>query len=382
MKIVIKLLIFFVALGVIFIVSSQPALAKSSDATWVTGVADFEIWDSSTLSWDADSLVCSAQLTDDNAQTIGCTGGVLATSHTYRIQVVVKEGPGETNALEGKNTTSYVGHMATKGGWAGTNPTPGSCGYNDFAEPDDDIGPPACSAAFVGNDLQLNNPSGGGGNKVIIADDGGIEGFMYIITTDSDATSASTSYMYIFDFGQAQNEDSSKIGINVTPSSLTCNFSTTTASFGTLTTNAVTTAYGSTTIDITSPTTVFVKLYDTGGGGGASLYYSGGDNIGSADFTYADTATLEAGTEGYGMQATTTGAGSGAVITILNRYDNASTTNDVGALELVGAEVTMASSTAAVTNRRIIMYYKAAINASHEIGSYLDTLTYTCSTSQ
>ncbi|MCP6718037.1 MAG: hypothetical protein KJI70_00615 [Patescibacteria group bacterium] len=164
--------------------------------------------------------------------------------------------------------------------------------------------------------------------------------------------------------------------------SLTCNFSTTTASFGTLTSSAVLTAYGSTTIDITSGGTVFVKVQDDGDTGNPGLYKSSAttDLIGSADSASGNTASLIAGIEGYGLQATSTDYGSGAVMTIAARYDNASTTNDVGGFEIT--DVTMASSTAAVTNRRIILYYKAASSVSNVVGSYADVITYTCSVSE
>ncbi|TKJ18854.1 MAG: hypothetical protein CEE43_17150 [Promethearchaeota archaeon Loki_b32] len=164
--------------------------------------------------------------------------------------------------------------------------------------------------------------------------------------------------------------------------SLTCDFSTTTASFGELTTSVVSTAYGSTTINVISADTVFIKVQDDGDGVDPGLWKSSAttDLIGSANEASGNTATLEAGTEGYGMQATSTNEGSGAEFTIAVRYDYASTTNTVGGFEIT--DVTMASTTGAVTNRRVIMYYKAAINASNVMGSYSDTITYTCSMSE
>lgn len=157
-----------------------------------------------------------------------------------------------------------------------------------------------------------------------------------------------------------------------------CNFSTNTASFGELTTSDVTTAYGSTTIDITSNAVAVIKVKDVGSTTDPGLWYSAEEDIiGSADSAFADTASLEAGTEGYGLQATTTGAGAGEVMTIAPRYDYASTTADVGGFEI--SNVNMASSTDAVTSRRVIIYLQAAISASNLPGAYVDTITYTCS---
>ncbi len=157
-----------------------------------------------------------------------------------------------------------------------------------------------------------------------------------------------------------------------------CNYSTNTASFGELTTGLVTTAFGSTTIDITSNDVAVVKVQDTGSTTDPGLWYaSEKDIIGSADSVGADTATLEAGTEGYGLQATTTDAGSGEVMTIAPRYDYASTTSNVGGFEI--SNINMASSTDAVAGRRIIIYLQAAISPSNLPGAYVDIITYTCS---
>ncbi|TKJ18853.1 MAG: hypothetical protein CEE43_17145 [Promethearchaeota archaeon Loki_b32] len=160
-------------------------------------------------------------------------------------------------------------------------------------------------------------------------------------------------------------------------SDITCDFSTTTASFGELTTAAVSTAFGSTTINVNSSDVAVVKVQDDGDTTDPGLYNSAGatDLIGSADAASGNTATLAAETEGYGMQATSTDFGT--AMTIAVRYDNASTTNDVGGFEIT--DLNMASSTGSVTNARVIMYYKAAVSDSNLAGSYSDIITYTCS---
>ena len=159
-----------------------------------------------------------------------------------------------------------------------------------------------------------------------------------------------------------------------------CSYSTTTASFGTITTSAVATAYSSTTIDVTSNTITYVKVYDAGDTSNPGLYYAGGpDLIGSADSAYGDTATLVAGTEGYGIQGAVTAGGSGGDFTIAATY--LQTSDNVGGLELAGSEQTLASSDAAVTRKEVVVTYKAAVSSSNLSGTYTDTVTYTCTTS-
>jgi hypothetical protein len=85
-------------------------------------------------------------------------------------------------------------------------------------------------------------------------------------------------------------------------------------------------------------------------------------------------ATLSAGTEGYGIQAATTAVGSGAVLNVNSIYEKIG--NDVGGLTI--ANTTIASSSAAFTNREILVTHKAAIGILTNAGSYTDTITYSC----
>jgi hypothetical protein len=73
-----------------------------------------------------------------------------------------------------------------------------------------DNGSTTCTAAYSGNDVRITNTGGG---NVVIASSTGTEGFMYLITTDSDvpATDA-TSYMDASI--DSDTEDSSKITIS------------------------------------------------------------------------------------------------------------------------------------------------------------------------
>jgi hypothetical protein len=92
--------------------------------------------------------------------------------------------------------------------------------------------------------------------------------------------------------------------------------------------------------------------------------------IPSPNASFSASTTLVAGTEGYGIQATTTSAG----LTINARY--LLTGNDVGGLTL--ANTTLASSSADITNAQVIVTHKAAIKDLTIAAKYEDTITYEC----
>ena len=89
------------------------------------------------------------------------------------------------------------------------------------------------------------------------------------------------------------------------------------------------------------------------------------------------TQNLESGgTEGYGITATTTAGGSGGTLAIYSRYDFDNGGSTVGGLTTGGFGV--ASSTAAITNRQLIIKHRAAISVLTNAAQYEDTLTYSC----
>lgn len=175
------------------------------DPSWATGAADFEIWESSSLIWDNGTLVCSATITDNNASTVDCLSGQIKANTQHRIQAVLKDLGG---AVSMNGASDYVDHIAVKGGFAGTSPTLGSCAFYDA---DSDDGSTTCASAWnATNNVRITNTGAG---NVVIADTTGTEGFMYLITTDSDVPiTNSTSYMNTSIDGNS--EDSSKITIN------------------------------------------------------------------------------------------------------------------------------------------------------------------------
>jgi len=165
-----------------------------------------------------------------------------------------------------------------------------------------------------------------------------------------------------------------------TPPAVSCTTPLTETIFPTLDNNDVYTSSpdATTTASTTNATGLTMKIYDVGGPdatGTPSLYKSTAptDNIGSADASYADTATLVAGTEGYGIQATTTGPN----LNIDPRF--LWTGNNVGGLEASSTyAVTLASSSAAVADEVVTIIHKAAASATNVAGDYSDTITITC----
>ena len=162
--------------------------------------------------------------------------------------------------------------------------------------------------------------------------------------------------------------------------SVSCSPSTTTTSFGTLTTAVVTTSTPDVTLTMScnyaSGCTLRVK--DTGDFSANPCLHSttSADEIGSANVAYDDTATLVIGTEGYGIQAVTNATGTGGTLTIAARYDH-SATSTVGGLEIT--DVDISSSTIPIAGRETVIKHKAAISGLTKAATdYADVLTYSC----
>ena len=122
----------FVLLSGLLAFTNSARAGGTPDPTWVTGSADFEIWLSDSLTWDAGTLVASATLTDDSAATVSATPGVILPDTTYRVQIVLKNnGDGDSKI---KESGDYVRHYNVKGSgnWAGVSPTLGNGAWMDF----------------------------------------------------------------------------------------------------------------------------------------------------------------------------------------------------------------------------------------------------------
>ena len=159
---------------------------------------------------------------------------------------------------------------------------------------------------------------------------------------------------------------------------ISCSTNTGSTSFGTLIDSAVATSSpnASTTMSCINSSlgcTLYAK--DAGGGGNPGLWNSTSSAlIKSPNASFSATSTLAAGTEGYGIQATTTAAGSGATLTIAARY--LQTGDTVGGLAT--SSITLASASAASSNRETVVTHKAAVASVTPAGSYADTITYEC----
>ena len=131
-----------------------------------------------------------------------------------------------------------------------------------------------------------------------------------------------------------------------------------------------------TTITTNNDTGFTMKVYDSGSGATAGLYKAPDDLIESPWATTTDaTATLVAGTEGFGIQATS----STANIVVNPIYSWASSTTDVGALEYgSGSALTLATSSAPINKKQVSVTFRAAAAVNTPSGAYSDTITYTC----
>lgn len=162
------------------------------------------------------------------------------------------------------------------------------------------------------------------------------------------------------------------------PTVVTCNFSTTTTSFGNIDPAAVYTSSPNVTITVSCNPGAgcTVTIRDQGDGTNGGLYKSTSPTylIPSPASGYPNTATLSAGTDGYGIQAATTGSGSGGTLSLNSIYNQ--TGNTVG--RLATTSQVLASSSQPVANREVIVTHRSAVSGLAPAGSYTDTITYQC----
>lgn len=107
-----------------------------------------------------------------------------------------------------------------------------------------------------------------------------------------------------------------------------------------------------------------ITVQDQGDGSSAGLYKSAAPT----GLIASSTATLAAGTEGYGAQ------GASATETVATTY--LKTTNDVGALSRTAQN--LVSNTIPVSAKTATITVKAAISGTTKAGNYADTLTLIC----
>ena len=178
-------------------------------------------------------------------------------------------------------------------------------------------------------------------------------------------------------FGEGLAQTTVTVTATVT-TTVTCALSTTTTAFGTIDSSAVYTSSPNvtTTVSCNPAAGCQVKINDQGSGSQPGLWNSSASHlIPSPNSAFSATATLVAGTEGYGIQAATTSAGSGGTLSINVRYNQ--TGNTVGGLTTT--TIILASSSQPVANREVVVIHKAAVSGLTPAGSYQDTINYSCS---
>ena len=159
---------------------------------------------------------------------------------------------------------------------------------------------------------------------------------------------------------------------------ISCSTNTGSTDFGTWTDTSIKTSSpnaSSTMSCVNSATGCALYVKDAGGGGNPGLWNATSSAlIESPNAAFDATSTLADGTEGYGIQATTTATGSGATLTIAPYY--LQTGDTVGGLKI--ANETLASNNATSSDREVVVTHKAAIASETPAGTYNDTITYEC----
>ena len=179
--------------------------------------------------------------------------------------------------------------------------------------------------------------------------------------------------IFIYNFWSADLVLGDDVTVSATVSqTVSCTASTSTTAFGTLTTSAVSTSTPDVTVSLSCNYAAggTLKVHDAGNTTNPGLY--------STTATYlvtSTTATLSAGTAGYGIQASTNANGSGGTLTINPTYDK--TGDNVGGLTI--ADTNISSSTEPIASRETVVKHKAAISGLTKAATdYADTLTYSC----
>lgn len=203
-------------------------------------------------------------------------------------------------------------------------------------------------------------------------------------TGGCSATPLTNDQAYSYKVFQKDSRGNYDVGVNMgsatpTAPTVSCSASITSTAFGTLSVGSVTSASpnASTTMSCTFSAGCTLSVSDAGNGSNPGLATTTPAYlIPSPDAAFNPTAILVAGTEGYGITATTTAGGSGGTLAIYSRYDVDAGGNRVGGLKLTTTG--LASSTAAITNRQLIIKHKAAISNLTNAAKYEDTITYSC----
>ena len=187
-----------------------------------------------------------------------------------------------------------------------------------------------------------------------------------------DGAANSTTYRFrVTDAGTALNAYTNCGQLTTAAPTVSCDADPVSTAFPTLTISDVYTsspnASSTMTCTYSGGCTLFIN--DAGNGANPGLATSS-----PAYLIPSTTDLLQGGVEGYGIQATTTAVGGGATLNLAETYNKIG--NNVGALATTTVEV--ASSTAAIDNREVLVTHKAAITVLTNAANYEDTITYSC----
>ncbi|MFH1714107.1 MAG: hypothetical protein ABH831_00735 [Candidatus Nealsonbacteria bacterium] len=174
------------------------------------------------------------------------------------------------------------------------------------------------------------------------------------------------------------------VSATVSSSMVSCTTANSAISFPTLDNTVIATSTTDATTTIQSSGAVVMTAYDSGDEATYPGLYKNPDLIESPWATTTDaTGTIEAGQEGFGMQATNS---SGTNVLVEWRYDFATSiavSQDVGGIMYsAGNASTVASSAAAITETEVIdITFVAAASITTPGGGYSDGITLSCTAS-
>jgi hypothetical protein len=286
-------------------------------------------------------------------------------------------------ATQGTSTVTLTGSSQTIGGTANF--------YNLTAiTPDQVIIFPQTATTTISGTLKLE---GGSGHNILLkSDQTGTDGskagrarvdiaavsdnhsnayVQYVTPYDNDASHGAAQPI------QQQNSVDGGNNLGWGFGTVSCSVDQSSTSFGILDSGTVNTAsvVASTTMTCSYAGGCTMFVQDNGNStttpGSPGLYAASATGT---PLILSSTGTLSAGTEGYGIQAATTSAGSGATLILSTTYFKSG--NDIGGLTT--SAIAIASSTSAVTGREVVVTHKAAISGATPQGSYSDTITYSC----
>jgi len=339
--------------------------------------------------WNADSVQPGGAMVAENTTSTNATSSAI-----YRIRMNITIGGADlatsTQAFKLQYGTSTTGCPAIVS-WSDVGGLASGVIWRGYDNTTPDDGATTTSTLLNSSEMRESYEEENPSASNLYAITNGQEGEWDWVVQNNSAP-VSTTYCFRMiksnnDLLDNYNSDGYPAIVTAAPS-LTCSVTPSFISFGTLTTGIVSDANDTATTTITSGSAFYLQIHDWGDylNATSGLYAATGTplyNIASVTNGRA-TSTLSNGVDGYGIKAATTTAGSGGDITTAQRYNKFyleafHATNAVGGLwQTTSTAITMASSTAGVTSKEIVVTHKAAVSGSATAANYRDTIIYTC----